>query len=440
MREPSAKATKEHRLANLQSSLLHCRHPSCLVFKSQIEGYIYFGVFSVTVSVIRAILAEIGHSRKGTAMTPSLPVIDLFAGAGGLGIGARAAGGDLRLSVDNDAPSCETLRLNPELHGGAVLQADVTSLTGAQLRKEAGLSAGDDLLVIGGAPCQPFSKAAYWVDKGDEAAYRRARARGESVAKPTETPIARPDSRRTLVHEFWRLVVEADANAFVFENVPSILHPRNRHVFEALRMDAEAAGFKTRMVLGTATNFGAPQARQRVFLLGSQESEPDAPIESHAQGGGEGKESWVTVGEAIERFGGAEYAEDAEIVSGRWAEHLRVIPPGMNYKFHTAWAGHPEPTFITETRFWNFLLKLDPNRPSWTIPASPGPWTGPFHWSGRRLRISELAALQSFPPGYKFAGSRREQVRQVGNAVPSVMGKAMVESAIASAVAGQKAA
>ena len=373
-------------------------------------------------------------------MSLSLPVIDLFAGAGGLGIGAQAAGGDLRLSVDNDAPSCETLRLNSDLNSGAVLQADVTSLTGTQLRKAAGLSSGDDLLVIGGAPCQPFSKAAYWVDKGDEAAYRRARARGESVTKPTETPSARPDSRRTLVHEFWRLVVEANANAFVFENVPSILHPRNRHVFETLKMDAEAAGYKTRVVMGTATNFGAPQARQRVFLLGSQESEPNAPIESHAQVGGAGKEPWVTAGQAIERFGGAECAEEDETVSGRWAEHLMAIPPGMNYKFHTAWAGHPEPTFVTETRFWNFLLKLDPNRPSWTIPASPGPWTGPFHWSGRRLRISELAALQSFPLGYKFAGSRRDQVRQIGNAVPSVMAQAMVASAISSTAAGRKAA
>jgi DNA (cytosine-5)-methyltransferase 1 len=97
---------------------------------------------------------------------------------------------------------------------------------------------------------------------------------------------------------------------------------------------------------------------------------------------------------------------------------LAEVPPGWNYKWHTAWAGHPRPSFVTETRFWNFLLKLSPELPSWTINASPGPWTGPFHWSTRRLRTPELGALQTFPRGYKFAGPRRERVRQIGNAVP----------------------
>ncbi|WP_210505496.1 DNA cytosine methyltransferase [Naasia sp. SYSU D00057] len=363
-------------------------------------------------------------------MTRQMPIIDLFAGAGGLGIGAGQAGGELRLSVDNDSFSCETMRLNPGLHGGHVMEADVTTLTGAQLRKAAGLSAADDFVMIGGAPCQPFSKAAYWVDKGDEAAYRRARARGEAALKPTEPLVARPDSRRTLVHEFWRLTRESEASAFVFENVPSILHPRNKHIFEALRADAEAAGYATRKVVATATNYGAPQMRQRVFLLGSLNGMPEEPLETHAETAEHGMLPWRTSGDALAEFDGPDFAEDAEVVQGRWAQHLADIPPGMNYKFHSAWAGHPSPTFEAETRYWNFLLKLSPERPSWTIPASPGPWTGPFHWSGRRLRIPELAALQTFPRDYRFAGPRREQVRQIGNAVPAVMGSAMVSAAI----------
>lgn len=360
-------------------------------------------------------------------MSEKTPVIDLFAGAGGLGIGARIAGADVRLSVDNDFYSCETLRMNA-VGDERVLQADVTTLSGADLRDHARLSVSSEVVVIGGAPCQPFSKAAYWVDKGDEAAYRRARARGERATKPTEPLEARADSRRTLVHEFWRLTRETNATGFVFENVPSILHPRNKHVFEALRTDAEAAGYSTRTVLATATNYGAPQARQRVFLLGSKVGVPPLPEETHSESGGGGLKQWVTAGDALHPFAGPEYAEDGEVVEGRWAKHLSEIPPGMNYKHHTAWAGHPNPTFETETRYWNFLLKLSPDRPSWTIPASPGPWTGPFHWTSRRLRISELAALQSFPAGYTFAGPRREQVRQIGNAVPSVMGAAMVDA------------
>ena len=126
-------------------------------------------------------------TMKGMPVINELPVIDLFAGAGGLGLGAQFAGGDLRLSVDNDSYSCETMAANPTLHSGRVLHGDVTALTGVQLRREAGLRANEDVVVIGGAPCQPFSKAAYWVDKGDEAAYRRARARGESAVKPSDS-------------------------------------------------------------------------------------------------------------------------------------------------------------------------------------------------------------------------------------------------------------
>ena len=90
----------------------------------------------------------------------------------------------------------------------------------------------------------------------------------------------------------------------------------------------------------------------------------------------------------------------------------------MNYKALTAWAGHPKPLFEAETRFWNFLLKLSPEMPSWTIASQPGPWTGPFHWENRRLTTDELAAIQGFPKGFQFFGSRRERVRQIGNAVP----------------------
>lgn len=356
-------------------------------------------------------------------MTPKPAVIDLFAGAGGLGIGAVESGGELRLSVDNDHYSCETLRLNS--NGSRVLEGDVSQLNGADLRAQADVSVNEELIVVGGAPCQPFSKAAYWVDPGAEAAYRRARSRGERSTKPTALTEARPDSRRTLVHEFLRLTIESEASGFVFENVPSILHPRNRHIFDALRRDAEAAGFYTNTVVATATDYGAPQARQRVFLLASRESVPATPAKSHG-----GDVPVVNAGDAISHLDVPELSEEGELVSGRWAAHLAEVPPGSNYKHHTAWAGHPSPTFETETRYWNFLLKLAPDRPSWTLPASPGPWTGPFHWKGRRLRTIEMAALQSFPEGHVFAGPRRERVRQIGNAVPSVMASAAFGSVV----------
>src|SRR5687767_2302550 len=105
-------------------------------------------------------------------MVRKVPVIGLFAGAGGLEIGAHLAGADVRLSVDNDKIACETLRLNPSYHpNGSVLEGDVSKLDGKALRKAAGLSSHDPCIVIGGPPCQPFSKSSYWTDPGDDSRY-----------------------------------------------------------------------------------------------------------------------------------------------------------------------------------------------------------------------------------------------------------------------------
>lgn len=350
-------------------------------------------------------------------------------------MGAAAAGADVRLSIDNDEASCETLEANPDLLSGEVMCADVTELSGDELREAAGLAADDPLLVIGGAPCQPFSKAAYWVEAGDEAAYRRARAAGAATERPAPPEFARPDDRRTLVEEFWRLVDEADADGFVFENVRSITHPRNKPVLEALEGAARKRGYETLFVAANAADFGVPQRRQRIFLIGSKHGRPDAPTPSHAPPDVAeelGREPYEAVGAALAPFAADDFFEPEEVVEGRWAEHLRTVPAGGNYKAHTAWGGHPKPTFVTETRYWNFLLKLSPELPSWTVNASPGPWTGPFHWDSRRLRTPELAALQTFPAGYRFEGSRRERVRQIGNAVPVRLAEAVVEAAVAS--------
>jgi len=350
---------------------------------------------------------------------PPCNVIDLFAGAGGLGLGAVVAGCDLRLSVDNDPWSCRTLEANAHRHGGQVLEGNVLGLTGEMLRHEAGLKADDPLLVVGGAPCQPFSKAAYWLDPGDDAAYRRARAAGRPVERPAPPTFVRPDARRTLVEEYWRLVAESSADAFIFENVRSITHPRHRPILEALIRAAEAAGYSTTFFAANAVEYGVPQRRQRVFLLGSREGSAANPAPTHGDPAkGIDLLPFETAGPAIAAFADERYFEPEEVVQGRWAAHLEEILPGWNYKHHTAWAGHPRPTWETETRFWNFLLKLSPNLPSWTINASPGPWVGPFHWSSRRLRTPELAALQTFPANYRFEGPRRERVRQIGNAVP----------------------
>lgn len=359
-------------------------------------------------------------------------VIDLFAGAGGLSIGAHEAGGNVVASLEFDKTACQTLRANPMYHG-MVVEGDVCDFSGSALRKLSGLKKNDLLVVVGGPPCQPFSKAAYWTQEGNDAAYRRARAEGIEAIKPDAPTAVNADSRRDLVGEFWRVVIETNANGFVFENVPSIKHPRNRPIYEAVVKNAKDAGYEITEVVANAATYGVAQARERVFILGSKKRKPLCPTETHSLGNGSlFLPSAVTAGEALEGLNIMEYFEPEEVVSGTWAKHLEEVPPGSNYKAHTAWANHPNPTFVTETRFWNFLLKLSKDRPSWTIAASPGPWTGPFHWENRRLRTVEFAALQGFPRDYIIKGSRRERVRQMGNAVPVPLARVMINAVLQS--------
>lgn len=357
-------------------------------------------------------------------------IVDLFAGAGGLSAGAAAAGADVRLLVDFDADSCETARLNHS-SGSEVLHADVANLSGKELRARAGLGSHDPLIVIGGPPCQPFSKAAYWLEPGAEAQYRRDRASGLFPVRPEPLSAARADNRRSLVQEYWRLLREADVDGFVFENVPSILHPRNRPVIDALVDSAERVGYQVTVVKGNAMDYGVAQKRERVFVLASRLGKPKPPTATHSPAG-QGAPATPSVGQVLASVKSS--PEKEEVVTGRWAAHLREVPPGWNYKWHTSWAGHKNPTWETETRFWNFLLKLDPDLPSWTLPANPGPWVGPFHWESRRLRTAEYAAIQGFPSGWRFAGDRRSRIRQIGNAVPAPMGAAMVRSVLESTV------
>ena len=79
------------------------------------------------------------------------------------------------------------------------------------------------------------------------------------------------------------------------------------------------------------------------------------------------------------------------------------------------------PIFGWRRRYWSFLLKLSKRLPSWTLTADPGSAIGPFHWRNRRLSVSEMRRLQTFPDDYQISGSYRAALRQLGNAVPSAL-------------------
>ena len=105
---------------------------------------------------------------------------------------------------------------------------------------------------------------------------------------------------------------------------------------------------------------------------------------------------------------------DPPIAYGKWSGLLPTIPEGHNYLWHTP-RGQGRPLFGYRTRFWSFLLKLSKAQPSWTLPAQPGPSTGPFHWDSRPLTAQESLRLQTFPVEWYVSGQFRDQIRQIGN-------------------------
>lgn len=339
--------------------------------------------------------------------------LSLFSGAGGLDVASEMAGVHVVLSTDFDFDCCETLKLNSDMFPeDEVLLGDLHNIESDQLANRIKEIQHDKFIVIGGAPCQPFSKAGYWVTN--------KKRRGIN------------DPRATLIDEYLRVVTDLKPDGFVFENVESLLHPTNKVIVERFLEIVEEEGYTYKVVRACALDYGVPQKRKRIFIVGTKGVfRTEEPIKTHcdpAKCEETGLKPWVNVGEVIKDFEGDEFFEPEEVTKGgRYHDDLCEIPPGMNYKALTAWAGYPNPKFVADKRFWSFLLKLSPNKPSWTITAQPGPWVGPFHWDNRRLRAPEMAAIQSFPRGYHFYGDRRSVQKQIGNAVPSLMGKAMVE-------------
>jgi DNA (cytosine-5)-methyltransferase 1 len=368
--------------------------------------------------------------------------ISLFSGAGGLDIGAAMAGADIVCCIDTDQDSLETIRLNNATNPPFIINGDVSGMTGEDILKACGLRKRDIEFMIGGPPCQSFSKNNYWTKSGHESLRRKMRMKatadktGRSFIQHLELPKTKnridvlDDQRSNLVIEFARLIEEISPKGFLFENVSSILHPANKVFLFDFIKHTENLGYKTKILQLSSENFGVPQIRKRVFVIGRKDRTPHDPDPTHSSDDSLFLQPVRGVQAAISKFAGGHFFEEGEVIEGRWAGLLPEIPPGMNYKALTSWAGYKNPVFEAETRFWNFLLKLHPDRPSWTLASSPGPWTGPFHWDNRRLRSTEMAAIQSFPDEYRFFGTRRSRVRQIGNAVPPLMAKAVMEALI----------
>ncbi|MDB2606978.1 DNA cytosine methyltransferase, partial [Zobellia sp.] len=182
-------------------------------------------------------------------------------------------------------------------------------------------------------------------------------------------------------------------------------------------------GYKPTFKIINTANYGAPQIRQRFFLVGTKMDEFEFPKESHSKTpNGNLLKPWVSSGDVLNDIDTEENAnDDGHFAGGKDHDLLREVPPGDNYLYFTEKRGYANPRFKWRSRYWSFLLKLDPNQPSWTIQARRSNNMGPFHWRNRILRIEEVKRLQTFPDDWKLAGSIEKQWRQVGNAVPPLI-------------------
>jgi DNA (cytosine-5)-methyltransferase 1 len=364
------------------------------------------------LDIIRRLPSE---EAGGERSVSELPAISLFSGAGGLDLGVERAGYRITVSLDYDGDSCETLRANfPEM---PVIQGDIRSITTKEILRAGALKPGEAALLVGGPPCTPFSKSGYWLE------YKRAGR----------------DPEASLLDHYLRVLDEARPQSFLLENVYGLAY-RNHNAawFEKLLTTCRALGYKVNDQVVLAADFGVPQKRQRVFVMGSLERLPEFPTPTRG-GPHETRKDWdrslkrhVTAGEAIADLAPREdLREPEEHVNGRYGHLLPEIPPGGNYLFFTEKRGCPKPLFEWRSRYWSFLLKLDPEQPSPTIQAQPGPYVGPFHWENRRLRLAEIKRLQTFPDEYSIVGSRRSAQMQVGNAVPPLLAEKVASSLLA---------
>jgi DNA (cytosine-5)-methyltransferase 1 len=330
-------------------------------------------------------------------------IISAFSGGGGLDLGMECAGFEALACLDTEPSARKTLKANRP--GWNVPEdGDVATAAKWVTPTSVGLQPGDLDVLAGGPPCQPFSMAAQWT--------RTAR-------------LGMNDDRAQPVNGMLDLAESFLPKAIVIENVAGYLSGDNSalKVIEARLKDINAATqskYRLRWDVVDAAAYGVPQHRKRAIAVAFRDGR-DMPMPSatHAQ---RPMTAWDALHDHKEK--------EPPAPRGSWTPLLASIPEGENYQWLTAKGGGPE-LFGWRTRYWSFLLKLAKNRPSWTLPASPGPNTGPFHWDNRPLSVRERLRLQSFPDSWALVGTERERYVLAGNATPpllaEVIGRAVAQ-------------
>jgi DNA (cytosine-5)-methyltransferase 1 len=354
----------------------------------------------------------------------SLKIVSLFSGAMGLDLGLEKAGFRVAVAVECNPIAVETIKLNkPKLR---VILKRIENVSTSEIRKVGKLKRGDQLIVVGGPSCQAFSTA------GQRRSFE--------------------DPRGTMFREFIRVVRELKPRFFVMENVRGLLSAAIKHrpllergpgypqlsrneelgsAFAKVAKELKSLGYYVSFDLLNAADYGSPQTRERLIFIGARYGERiEMPRPTHSKDAGHNLLGWVTLKEAIgdlvrrkleyKPFHPTRRNFLSRIpAGGNWRNLPKSLQPAAIGGAYKSWGGRS-----------GFLRRLSWDKPSPALVTVPdGNATCLCHPTRvRPLSVEEYARIQGFPDSWAFSGSAKQKYRQIGNAVPINLGKAIGQS------------
>ena len=333
-------------------------------------------------------------------------VLDLFSGCGGMSLGFEMAGFTVKLAIDNWEDALVTYRKNHK--GTKTLNADLLNLNPQIVEQECDIHDID--IIIGGPPCQGFSIA------------------GKRIID---------DDRNKLYKSFVRFVEYFKPKAFVMENVPNILSIGDGAVKEAVLNDFTRLGYIVSYKVLTASDYGTPQNRRRAIFVGFHDGKAfefpeklvDKPVTTY-EALSDLPETSVEDGKSYPTEPQSDYQQFIRKITSKLYNHqitvhtpetqriIAMVPDGGNYKNLPEEMWGLRKVHIAWTR-------MNSQKPCFTIDTGH---RHHFHYKYNRIpTVRESARIQSFPDDFVFIGNRTSQNKQVGNAVPPLMAKAIAE-------------
>jgi len=346
-----------------------------------------------------------------------IKALSFFSGAMGLDIGLEKAGINVILACESEKFIRETIKLNrPKIK---VLE-DINNYSAKEIRKEAGLKPKEKIdLIVGGPPCQAFSTA------------------GKRLSIN--------ENRGVVFLKYLELIKELNPTYFVIENVRGLLSVPLKHVphnkrNRKLKVAEEKGGtlnyilnylnkigYKVSFNLYNSANFGTPQTRERIVIIGNKEDKLPYLSPTHSQYGEFGLKPWNTFKSAVKGLHNIKH-DHVNFPKSR-LKYYRKLKEGQNWrnlslKLQKEALGK---SFYSGGGKTGFLRRLAWNKPSPTLVTDPMmPATDLGHpVEDRPLSIQEYKRIQEFPDNWKLSGSIRNQYKQIGNAVPVSLGKAI---------------